>query len=478
MIYNNLSFTLEAERSPVAIQLDKLFHPDSIAIVGASNDPGKAGGRFLKGLIDTGYQGALYPINPAGGVIQGINSCRSVSEMPGDIDLAILTVPARAVPSVILECSQRKVEFAIVHSAGFSELGPEGKELEQQMLANARLGNLRIVGPNCMGVFVPQSRINTIVYGFGVWDPGHIAFIGQSGWVTENVVVLGKERGLRFSKIISIGNQSDLAIEDILEYLTEDDDTHAIAFYAEGLKRGRDFLEIVKKAAAKKPVIVWKAGRSAIGARSAASHTGSLAGNHAIFDALAIQTGMTIVRDLDDLMDMMVGFSCPVLPRGNRISVLCESGGGAVASADTADKLGLTVPTLSSASQQKLVEILTGKIPPFATPRNPVDIVWGPADNPGALFEGCGRVMLAETDSALMLDYQKFNDIFATQLARLRDEVRKPIFLVPGYVTFARSGMAVMTANGVPTFHTPARALNVLAELVRYSNRMMNRTSQ
>jgi acyl-CoA synthetase (NDP forming) len=462
----------------VAIKLDKLFHPASIAIIGASNDTGKAGGRFLKGLIDTGYQGALYPVNPSGGTIQGFNSYRNVSEIPGHVDLAILTVPARAVPSVILECSQRGVEFAIVHSAGFSELGPEGKELEQQMLANARLGSLRIVGPNCMGVCVPQSRINTIVYGFGVWEPGHIAFIGQSGWVTENVVVLGKERGLRFSNIMSIGNQSDLAIEDILEYLAEDDDTHAIAFYAEGLKRGRDFLKIVKKAVAKKPVIAWKAGRSAVGARSVASHTGSLAGNHVVFDALAAQTGMTVVRDLDELMDMMVGFSCPVFPKGNRVAVLCESGGGAVASGDTAEILGLDVPTLSKESQQKLVEILTGKIPPFATPRNPVDIVWGPADNPGALFEGCGRVMLAETDGALMLDYQKFNDIFAGQLARLRDEVGKPIFLVPGYVTFARSGMAVMTANGIPTFYTPARALKVLAELVRYSKRMMNRMLQ
>ncbi len=458
-----------------AINMDSLFKPSSLVIIGASNDTGKAGGRFLKGLIDTGYQGSLFAVNPNGGDIQGVKSFRSIREVPGHLDLAILTVPGRTVPAVIAECAQKRVKFAIVHSAGFSELGEEGRQLEKEMLRNARAGGIRIIGPNCMGLCVPEARINTIVYNFGISEPGHIAFVGQSGWVTENVVVLGKERGIRFSKTISIGNQSDLTIEDIMAYLADDADTHAIAFYAEGIKRGRDFLRTVKKAITKKPVIAWKAGRSRIGARSASSHTGSLAGNHVVFDALAKQTGMVVVGDLDELMDMMAGFSCPVVPKGNKVAVLCESGGGAVAAGDTAETCGLEIPTLSEETQKKLIAILTGKIPPFATPRNPVDIVWGPADNPGDLFTGCGRVMLAETDSAMMLDYQKFDEKFARQLAELRDSTGKPVFIVPGYITFARSGMAIMTGNGVPAFGTPAKALKVLAEVVRYHLHVKNR---
>lgn len=457
------------------INMDRLFKPSSLAIIGASNDTGKAGGRFLKGLIDTGYQGSLFAVNPNGGDIQGIKGYRTIREVPGNIDLAILTVPGRTVPAVIEECARKQVKFVIVHSAGFSELGTEGKQLEKEMLHAAGAGETRIIGPNCMGLCVPEARINTIVYKFGIGEPGHIAFIGQSGWVTENVVVLGKERGIRFSKIISIGNQSDLTVEDIMAYLADDEDTHAIAFYAEGIKRGRDFLHTVQNTVRKKPVIAWKAGRSPIGARSASSHTGSLAGNHVLFDALAKQTGMVVVRDLDELMDMMAGFSCPVLPKGNKVAVLCESGGGAVAAGDIAETCGLAIPTLTEASQKKLIAILTGKIPPFAAPRNPVDIVWGPADNPGDLFTSCGRVMLSETDSAVMLDYQKFDEKFAQQLSELRDSTAKPVFIVPGYVSFARSGMAVMTGRGIPSFSTPAKALRVLSEVVRYHLREKNR---
>jgi acyl-CoA synthetase (NDP forming) len=323
-----------------------------------------------------------------------------------------------------------------------------------------------------MGVYVPKSRINNIVYGSPISDPGGVAFVGQSGWVTENVVVLGRERGLRFSKIVSIGNQSDLTIEDMIEYLAEDRDTRVIAVYAEGVKRGREFFDTAKKAGKKKPLIVWKSGRSIVGARSASSHTGSLAGDSAVFDALAQQTGMVQARDLDDLMDLMVGFSCPVYPEGKRIALLCESGGGAVSGGDAAEKYGLELPTLSTGAQKKLVEILTGRVPPFAPPRNPVDLVWGPTDDPAGLFTSCGRVMLSETDAAVMLNYQKFDEALSRKMTDLRDETGKPIFIVPGYVTMNRGGMAALTAVGLPCFDTPGKATRVLSQVVRYALRV------
>lgn len=261
----------------------------------------------------------------------------------------------------------------------------------------------------------------------------------------------------------------------MIGYLAEDPDTHVIGLYAEGIKHGRDFFEIVGKTGQKKPVIVWKSGRSSVGSRSASSHTGSLAGNATVFDAMAKQAGMIHASDLDELIDMMVGFSCPVYPNGKRIALLCESGGGAVSGGDAAEKYGLELPTLSPEAQKKLVEILTGRVPPFAPPRNPVDLVWGPADDPGGLFTACGRVMLSETDAAVMLNYQRFDEALSGRMASLRDEAGKPIFVVPGYVTLGRNGMAILTGNGLPCFDTPAKATKVLSEVVRYSLRVRQR---
>ncbi len=451
------------------VNMDRLFAPSSIAVIGASGDTHKAGGRFVKGLRDSGYDGVIYPVNPNASDVMGIKCLPSMADVPDGIDLAIVAVPSPLVPKVVAECCQRKVKYIIVHSAGFAELGAEGNRLEREMIRMVRSGDSRIVGPNCMGIYVPGSRINTIVYGSPAGEPGVVAFVGQSGWVTENVVVLGRERGLRFSKIISIGNQSDLTIEDMIEYLADDRQTRVIAIYAEGIKRGRDFLRAVKDAGRTKPVIIWKSGRSAIGGRAAASHTGSLAGDAMVFDAVATQAGLIQAHDLDDLLDLMAGFSAPVYPRGRRVALLCESGGGAVSGSDAAQDYGLELPTLSPDAQRRLIEVLTGRIPPFAPPRNPVDIVWGPADDPGGLFVACGRVMLGETDAAVMLDYQRFDETLSRQMANLRDDTGKTIFIVPGYVTLNRSGMAVLTCNGVPSFTSPRRALKVLSEVARYA---------
>jgi len=445
-----------------------LFYPSSIAVVGASNDHHKAGGRFVKGLLDGGYRGTIYPVNPGAGEIMGIKSAFGVLDLPDDVDVAIVTVPAGSAPGVVADCSLKRVKFVIVHSAGFAELGAEGRALQEDMLRRIKNGTTRLIGPNCMGMYVPVSRINTIVYGAPICEPGGVAFVGQSGWVTENVVVLGRERGLRFSKILSIGNQSDVTIEDMIEYLAHDSDTSVIGLYAEGIRRGREFFNAVTAAGKTKPVIIWKSGRSAIGARSASSHTGSLAGDAVVFDALAAQTGLVQAHDLGELMDLMIGFSCPVYPKGKRVALLCESGGGAVSGGDTAEKYGLEVPTLSSEAQEKLISVLTGRVPPFARPRNPVDLVWGPIDDPAGLFTACGRIMLSETDAAVMLNYQKFDTVLSDKMEKLRDETLKPIFIVPGYATLNRPGMAIMTGNGLPAFDTPAKALKVLAQVVRY----------
>ena len=423
----------------------------------------------MKGLLDGGFKGAIYPVNPNASEVNGLPCYRGVSDLPDGIDVAIVALPAKGAPSSVADCTRKGVKFVIVHSAGFAELGSDGQRAQDEMLSFVGPGRTRLVGPNCMGLYVPGSRINTIVYGAQIGEPGGVAFVGQSGWVTENVVVLGNERGVRFSKILSIGNQSDLTIEDTVAHLADDAETRVISLYMEGLRQGQRFFEIVKRAARSKPIVVWKSGRSKIGARAASSHTGSLAGNSVVFDAFARQTGLIQAHDLDELMDLMVGFSCPIYPKGNRVALLCESGGGAVSGSDTAERYGLELPTLSAETQKKLVGVLTGRVPPFAQPKNPVDLVWGPIDDPAGLFTACGRLMLAETDAAVMLNYQKFDDSLCAKMKDLRDEAGKPIFVVPGYVSLNRPGMALLTGEGLPTFATPSGALRVLAEVVRYS---------
>ena len=450
------------------MDLDRLFNPSALAVIGASADSRKTGARFLKSLVNAGYKGKLYPVNPNESSILGLPVCHSVNDLPEGLDAAIVTVPSAAVPGVIAECSRRGVRFAVVHSAGFAELGPDGQRLEVEMLRNAGPGKTRLIGPNCMGLYVPGARINTVVEGLGL-EPGGLAFIGQSGWVTENVIEMGYERGLRFSKVVSIGNQSDLTVEDVLEYLAGDNETRAIGLYIEGLKRGNDFVRVAKQASMRKPVIVWKAGRTQTGVRAAASHTGSLAGNAAVFAAATAQTGAIAAHGLDELLDMMVAFSSPVLPAGKRVALLVEAGGGAVSGSDAAESLGLDVPTFSDSLQHELLRVLEGALPPFAPPRNPVDLVW-PTKNAAAIILHCARTMLTEADALMMLNYQRWDERFVASMGRLRDEAGKPVFIVPGQPVQRRAGMEQLTRSGIPTFVTPEQAIRCLAAACRYVN--------
>jgi len=451
--------------------LDRLFNPSSIAVVGASNDRRKSGGRFVSGLIGGNYHGKVYPVNPRESEIMGLASYPRVTDIPVDIDLAFVAVPATLVPQVIDDCSQHGVKIVVVHSAGFSELGTEGKKLEEEMLRSAGQGSARIIGPNCMGFYCPEAGINTVAIAPAtIEEAGSIAFVGQSGWVCENIIVMGYELGLRFSKVLSIGNQSDLTIEDLLEYLAEDDSTRVIGLYVEGIKRGREFLRLVRQVSKKKPVLIWKTGRTEIGARAAASHTGSLAGSDAVFNAALAQGGAAVARNLEELLDLMVGFTSPFLPAGSKIGLLVEAGGGAVASADAATSLGFEIPELSPQSQKDLVDVLKDVIPPFSRPRNPVDIVWTPATDPNRVYLECSRIILKEVDALVVLCYARLDDSFTEQLVALGDETGKPILFVPGHPTEQKAGMALLIRNGISTFTIPERALRVLSAMVVYSD--------
>ncbi|MBM4446127.1 MAG: hypothetical protein FJ023_02080 [Chloroflexi bacterium] len=464
----------------IAPDLKSLFQPKSVAIVGASQDEWKSGGMFISSLLKNGYKGIIYPINRKESEIMSLKSYPSVLDIPGEIDLAVMAIPAQGIPQAITECAQKGVKFAVVHSVGFSELGAEGKELERQMVEAARRGGVRIVGPNCMGIFSPRGNVNTIVpYATVPMEPGGVAFVGQSGWASENMTRLGSERGLRFSGIISIGNQSDLNIEDFLEHFGNDPETMVFAAYIEGIKQPGRFLKLAGEISPKKPIIIWKGGSSELGAKAAASHTGSLAGNYALFEAASRQKGIVSAQSLEELMDLAVAFSCPYLPTGKEVGLLIEAGGGAVASGDACAKAGLNVSPLPEDVQQKLREFLKGKIPPSPSLKNPVDLVWAPFSEASSIYATCLEIMAPAVDSCLTICYAFIHDEwFLSRLESIRDQTKKPIIVVPGNSIDQRQGMFLATRRGIPAYTMPDNAVKSLAALTRRAEFLRNLARQ
>lgn len=453
-----------------------LFQPRSIAIIGASQDEFKSGGAFISRLLKDGYAGKIYPINPREPEIRSLKSYPSVLDVPDDLDLVIIAIGAQLVPQAMAECSRKRCKFAIVHSAGFSELGPQGKDLEKRTVEAARSGGVRVVGPNCMGLFSAQAGINTITpFSQMSMEPGGVAFVGQSGWASENFLVIGNERGLHFSNVISIGNQCDLTIEDVIEYFGHDPATKVITAYVEGLKQGRHFLKLAEEISPQKPIIVWKGGSSEAGAKAAASHTGSLAGNYTVFEGLSRQKGIIQAHSLEELLDLAVGFTSPYLPTGNSVGLLIEAGGGAVASADACARVGLTIPPLPEEIQQKLRDFLTGKTPPSPNLRNPVDLVWVPINGAAKVYATCLEIMFPAVDSCIMICYAFLQDKwFTSRLQSLRDHFQKPLMIIPGHHTENREGMRLLAEQGIPTYAMPERAVEAMSALTRRSEYLKN----
>jgi acyl-CoA synthetase (NDP forming) len=455
----------------VSHPLERLFKPSSIAVIGASNYTQKGGGFLLNGLITNKFKGTLYPVNPRESEILGFRSYPTVIDIPGEVDLAIIAVSARLVPGVMSECGQKGIKFAVVHSVGFAELGTDGEMLEKETLDIARSNGIRFVGPNCMGLCCPEVGINTIKPNTSLLNQsGGVAFLAQSGWVSQTLIGIGNDQGLRFSKVVSVGNQADLSIEDFLEYLGTDEQTRVIGCYIEGIKQGKKFMQLVRRISRTKPIIVWKAGRTAAGIQAASSHTASLAGDSSVFDIALRQSGAVIAHNLEDLVDLAIGFTCPVLPDGNRLGVVVEAGGGGVATADAHETQGLEMPVLSEAAQKEIIDALHGSVVAFPNLQNPVDIVWPANWATGWATIECLRIVLKEVDAALAIDYAPLNERLAKKFAALRDETGKPVIIIPGDAIEQKKGMSRLVRKGVPSFAMPERAIKVLAAMVRYAH--------
>jgi acetyl coenzyme A synthetase (ADP forming)-like protein len=350
--------------------LESLFNPNSIAVIGASQDPKKVGHAILQNLLTFKFSGKLYPVNPSGNEILGLKVYPKVADINGTIDLAIITIPARLVPASLRECAGAGIKSAIIVSSGFKEAGSEGTLLEEELKKIGREEGIRILGPNCLGLINTSNRMNA-TFAADMLPKGKIAFFSQSGAMGIAIMdwAIGNEVG--FSKFVSLGNKADLSEIDFIEYFMNDPDTSLILGYIEDVVEGKRFMEIAQKATKIKPIILLKSGGTAAGARAASSHTGALAGSDVAFDAAFRQTGIVRAHGVQDLFDTALAFAEGKLPTGNRLLVITNAGGPGIIAADTAEQLHIDLPRMTTES----IAAIAKKLPSNATVFNPVDVV-------------------------------------------------------------------------------------------------------
>jgi len=347
---------------------EDLLYPRSVAIIGASSDPQKIGYVVLRNLLQ--FPGPVYPVNPKSQEILGKRAYPRITEVPGEVDAAVIAIPALAVPGALRQCTQKGVKLAIILSSGFRESGEEGAMLEKEILEIARAGGIRIVGPNCLGIILPHMNLNT------TFDPvspiqGHIGFISQSGAVVTTIVDWSIPEYIGFSMVISVGNQVDLGFVDFIRMVAADSHTRAIILYVEEIRRGREFLHAVKEITGTKPVIALKSGSSRKGQRAAASHTGSLAGNYQVYRAAFRQAGIIPVYTIQEAFDVAELLASEGYPEGNRALVITTAGGFAVMASDYAEWYGISLPPLP----EEMINALDEFLPPMWSRENPLDII-------------------------------------------------------------------------------------------------------
>lgn len=449
--------------------IDAVMNPKSIAVIGASNQPGSVGLAVFQNIIAGGYQGILYPVNLKAKSIQSVKAYPTVLDIPDEVDLVVIIVPAKIVPNVLEECGAKGVKGAIVITAGFKEIGGEGVELEKKLKAVADKHNISVIGPNCLGVINndDQTRMNAS-FATKMPAPGNIAFISQSGALCTSVLDYAEGRNIGFSKFISFGNKADISEVDLLHYLKDDPATDVILMYLEDISDGRKFLETAREIAweTKKPMLALKSGRSAAGARAAASHTGSLAGSDTAYEAIFQQAGIQRVEAIDELIDYAIAFAKQPLPQGKKIAIITNAGGPGIMATDAAIHHGLEIAELSDATKAKLREYL----PPTASLHNPVDVI---GDAKHDRYEAAIRNILADSNvdgAIVLLTPQAMTDILETAeiVPAATKSISKPVLCSFMGIVDVSEGIDYLEKHGIPNYSFPEEAVRAMASMVKF----------
>ncbi|MEM2272776.1 MAG: acetate--CoA ligase family protein [Candidatus Bathyarchaeia archaeon] len=446
--------------------LDAFFNPKSIAVVGASREPTKVGHRVLKNLIEGGFSGTLYPINPNADEILGLKCYKSVRDTPSEVDLAVIVVPARAVPSVLEDCGAKGIKGVVIISAGFGETGREGAQLERELVSICRKYGMRMQGPNCLGIISVQNRVNAS-FAPAMPLPGNIAFVSQSGALGSAILNWAIGSGIGFTKFISLGNEADLNAADFIEALGEDEDTKVIGLYIEGVKNGERFIEVAKRVSRKKPIVAVKAGTTSAGMRAVSSHTGSLAGSDAAFSAAFKKAGVIRVNTLEELFNLVLAFGSQPPLKGRRILIVTNGGGPGILAADACEKSNLELPLL----EHDIIEDLRKNMPPQASLSNPIDVL-GDADEKRYKIAIEAGLKSGNVDGIIVILTPQAvtpSEKVAEALAEIGRISSKPI--LASFMGFEESSTVIKTLKGsrIPNYAFPEQAAYVLKSMYEYT---------
>jgi len=447
--------------------LEAVFNPGSIAVIGASREPNKIGHVIVKNFVDGGFAGKVYPINPSAEEILGLRSYSSVLEIKEKVDSAVIAVPAAAVAGVLEECGKKGIKGVVLITGGFSEVGKREEEKEIAAIAN-RYG-MALIGPNCMGVITPATRVDSVflpIYKLGRPRVGGISFISQSGAVGGCIVDLAARAGIGMSKFVSYGNAAVVDECDLLEYLAHDKETEIIVAYLEGVKDGKRFLAAAKEITKKKPVVVLKAGKSAAGAEAAKSHTGSLAGTSEAYRAAFKQANIIEAATLEQLFDFAKIFD-QVLPCGNRVGIITNGGGMGVLATDSLEDESLQLAQLSVETKKTL----SASLPTYANVRNPLDII-GDADS--HRYEIALNAMMKDENVDIIMLIILFQtagiDSSVVNIAiRSSDQRKKPIIGVCTGGEYTEMHKRILESYGLPTYASPSSAMRSIAKFIKYA---------
>jgi len=448
------------------------FEPSSVAVVGASREAGKVGHEVMAALVRDGFTGDVLPVNPKANEILGLRCYPDLKSIGRAPDLVIVVVPAGAVSSVIQQCASVGVRSVIILSAGFKEVGKEGRELEQNVRQIAAAGGIRFIGPNCLGVMVPGSRLNAS-FGGELPKEGGIGYLSQSGALVSAILDMAKARQIGFSKLVSIGNKADIDELDVLRALGADSETRVIAGYLEAIGRGDALVREAEKISAEKPILLMKSGGTGAGARAASSHTGSLVGDEAAYECVFERAGIVRCPSVKEQFDFAQAFANLPLPAGPRVAVLTNAGGPGIMAADAVEREKLTFAELADATKERLASAL----PPAANTNNPVDVL---GDARADRYAFALETVMADpnVDAVLViLTPQAMTESAATAEAVVRlakQEGARPVlacFL--GAAKVAKAG-GILQAGGVPNYDSPENAvatIQVMAKYVRWRSR-------
>ncbi len=451
--------------------IESIFSPRSIAVVGATNRPGSVGLAVFNNILRGGFQGTLYPVNPRVQSVMSVRAYPKLMDIPDKVDLVVVIVPAGQVSTIIEEAGKKQVKGAIVITAGFREVGGDGVEMENNLKEVAEKQGIRLVGPNCLGVINNNEHVRmNASFATKMPKPGNIAFISQSGALCTAVLDYAEGRNIGFSKFISFGNKADVSEIDLLRYLKDDPDTSVILMYLEDITNGREFLETAREITweTRKPILAIKSGISTEGARAAKSHTGSLAGSENAYDAIFRQSGILRVEGVNELFNHAIAFSQQPIPKGNRIAIVTNAGGPGIMATDAAIRHNLELANLSEETKCKLKE----ELPPTASIQNPVDVI---GDATHERYKSAIRHILMDknVDAALViLTPQAMTDILETAkiIPEVIKNIDKPVLCSFMGVTDVSIGTKYLEKHGIPNFPFPEDAVLTMASMVQYGD--------